>query len=210
MAAAGSGPAATPSYLGLVRERPSPQLWAPWLDDRIRLFPSSRLRPTCTEAAQRRLAFAMALFCDPRQCAAAGTIADVLASICERVVGVQEGVIGLLRSIGLDDDVCCRAADFLGSGDLCRLDDRQQVEFLTSSVPHLWELPEVLATSKGGEDGWKTPPDFTSMGGRDVMFVGLARRIGLSVDQALILIEALERVVCRIDSVPGVVGFLCK
>ena len=96
------------------------------------------------------------------------------------------------------------------SGDLCRLDDRQQVEFLTSSVPHLWELPEVLTTGKDGDDGWKTPPDFASMGGRDVMFVGLARRIGLSVDQALILIEALERVVCRIDSVPGVVGFLCK
>ena len=207
---ASSGPAATPSYLGLVHERPSPQLWAPWLDDRIRLFPSTQLRPTCTEAAQRRLAFAMAMFCDPRQCPAADTIADVLASICEQVAGVQEGVIGLLRSVGLDDDVCWRAADFLGSGDLCRLDDRQQVEFLTSSVPHLWELPEVLTTGKGGEDGRKTPPDFASTGGRDAMFVGLARRIGLSVDQALILIEALERVVCRIDSVPGVVGFLCK
>ena len=86
------------AYLPLVHAAPSPALWAPWADEGAGPSP-----PTTLQAAQRRLAFAVGLLPPGLK----GLVDDVLGMVCERVVGAEDGALGLLRSVGLE----AKAAD---------------------------------------------------------------------------------------------------
>ena len=94
-------------YLAQVSARPNENLWAPWSE--CWRYPGGATRPTRLQAAQRRLAFALALLPG----ATISLVADVIIAVCELVVGAEDGVVGLMQHAALRPEHADAVTQFL-------------------------------------------------------------------------------------------------